>query len=124
MAASSGFWVVETPPLHAWHLVEGSLWTTVLLLILLAPLRLKRALSNRLLSTLGILSYSLYLIHYPVLRSSIDKMRLSGLSSLEGWSGPAVAMVAVLCIACVALSSLTYRLIERPFLLRKERLDR
>src|SRR5262249_25422498 len=50
-----------------WHLIEGALWATVMLLLLLAPLATRWLFSNRLWRTLGLLSYSIYVIHYPLI---------------------------------------------------------
>jgi hypothetical protein len=40
-------------PDQPWHIVEGGLWSAVLLLVLLAPLWSKRLLSNAVLGQLG-----------------------------------------------------------------------
>jgi len=106
----------------AWHLLEGACWTSVLLLVLLAPLRLKILLSNRVLATLGTLSYSIYLIHVPVLTFGLGAVRAHWAIAPAGWDLPAFAAVALLFAGIGALSALTYRVIERPMLERKARL--
>jgi peptidoglycan/LPS O-acetylase OafA/YrhL len=105
-----------------WHLLEGACWTTVLLLLVLAPLRLKSLLSNRVLATLGTLSYSIYLVHVPVLTFGLAAIRARWTFAAAGWDAPAFAAVALL-LACVgAISAATYHVIERPMLERKARL--
>jgi peptidoglycan/LPS O-acetylase OafA/YrhL len=42
---------------------------------------------------------------------------------MTGWSPSAVLWFAVLTTICVGLASLTYRFIERPFLVRQARID-
>ena len=112
----------RAPAYQVWHLVEGPLWTAVLLLLLLAPLRLKGFLSNSLLSKLGVLSYSLYILHVPVIALSLRFLRERSASWI-GWNGRTAIVGALLCIVCACLAEVTYRAIERPFLFRKERLQ-
>ena len=89
----------------------------MVLILLVAPLRLKPLFSNAVLGELGVLSYSIYIIHAPFMLGSI--IRLGAI----GWSPRTGAIVAALASACVALSALSYRLIERPFLVRKARVE-
>jgi len=103
--------------------VESLLWTAVLLLVLLAPLRIRRVVTNRVFTTLGLLSYSIYLIHEPII--FFGGIRLLNLGFpldvdliLRG------GIFALTFLLCVALSAITYRLIERPFLVRKARIER
>lgn len=120
-AAFRGFWALEGPfPFHSWHLADGALWTAVVLLMLLAPLRLKWLLSNRIFNVLGILSYSIYLWHYPIYKFGIDWFRGVPPAEAPGWT-PAVLGASVLLSALLlAFSALTYRFIEKPFLARKQ----
>jgi len=108
----------------AWHVIEGMLWTSVLLLVLLAPLRTRRLLSNGILETLGILSYSIYLIHYQLVVYSIRGARLLWPDTFLIWNLPTLGLVGLIGAACVALSAVSYRAIERPFLQRKARIGR
>src|SRR5262249_26297391 len=55
-----------------WHRADGLGWAVVLLLLLVAPLRLAPLLSNRVLSLLGVLSYSIYLLHAPFMMIPIQ----------------------------------------------------
>jgi len=108
-----------TVPFQAWHILEALLWATVLLLVLVAPLRTKRVWANPVLEWLGLLSYSIYMWHLPIAWHVVIGLRHSGVPVPAGWS--ALGLVAALLIAslCLGLSMLTYRFIERPFLVRK-----
>jgi len=117
-----GFFVLEPTRWYVWHVPEGALWTAILLTVLLAPLRAKGLLSNAALARLGVLSYSIYMLHLPVLSSSIAVARRL-FPSLTGWSAAGAAWFVVATVLCVGLASVTYRYIERPFLVRKARLD-
>ncbi len=123
-AVMHGFWDVEVTRRHPWHILEGALWTSVLLLLLLAPLRTKRCLSNPVLGAIGIISFSLFIIHIPVLAFAVLVLRGRYPGSLTAWSPGSAALMAGLFVACLAASTVTYWAIERPFLVRKARLDR
>src|SRR5262249_3174471 len=113
---------IEQTRWHVWHVPEGALWTAVLLILLLAPLRLKVLFSNPMLARLGGLSYSIYLLHLPVLRYSLRPARRLFPTGPRRTATPA-CWFAIVTLVCVALASITYRVIERPFLVRKARLD-
>jgi peptidoglycan/LPS O-acetylase OafA/YrhL len=111
-------------PDQAWHIVNGALWAAFILLLLLAPLRLKALFSNRALARLGILSYSVYLVHHPFMKQGLAAIRRAFPHHLYGpWSPADFTAVLVLSTGCLGLSALTYRFIERPFLVRKARFD-
>jgi peptidoglycan/LPS O-acetylase OafA/YrhL len=120
-------WVVsiglalEQPNYQIWHVLESVLWTAVMLLLLLAPLHLKPLLSNPLLRRLGVLSYSLYLLHVPVIITALNFLR-PRIDGLVGWNSRTALAALAICLGCVGMAELTYRGIERPFLVRKERL--
>ena len=109
-------------PYHAWHIVEALLWASVVLLVLLAPLRSKRLWSNPVLEWFGLLSYSIYMWHVPVAWYVIPWVRRTVVSVPAGWSGLGALTALVVLALCLAVSMLTYRWIERPFLVRKSRL--
>jgi len=107
---------------HVWHVLESLLWASILLLTLLVPLRLGPLLANRAMGTVGILSYSMYLFHLPILFEIIDRRRFVTPEAYRGWTATSLATVlACLCIS-LAVSTLTYLLIERPVLKRKARI--
>ena len=122
--ASRGYWQVEGRVTHLWHVPEGALWTAILLLLLVAPVQSKRLFSNRVFSTIGILSYSIYLLHLPLLLFFVARARLWKPAEFVGWGTPMVGVITVAFLSCVALSAVSYRVIERPFLKRKARIDR
>lgn len=106
----------------SWHLVEGPLWATILLLLLLAPLRSKRVFANDVLGHVGRLSYSIYLLHLPVLFFGLAAIKRQFGWTPAGWTLASAAVFAVLMAACVGIATLTYDLIERPMLERRRRL--
>lgn len=108
----------DLPPMQAWHLLEGLLWATVLLLLLDAPLRLRAALSNRFLAACGTISYSMYLLHVPVLAA----LRSSTGATLGAWNWQAGIWIAAFTVICFAVATASYLLIERPILALKTRL--
>ncbi len=98
---------------------EALLWTTILLIVLMAPIRMKALVCNRALARLGVLSYSIYIVHLPIIHFSFLWLRHQWPGSFVGWSGETVAAVSAIAMICVALSEVTYRVIEQPFLRRK-----
>jgi peptidoglycan/LPS O-acetylase OafA/YrhL len=116
-----GYYAWNQPPGFAWHVPEGICWAAVLLIVLHGRPVVRPVLVNAPLARLGVLSYSIYLLHMPVLWYSLTTARpIFGLPG--AWSvGNVVWLVAALA-ATVAASAVTYRLIEQPFLRRKARL--
>jgi peptidoglycan/LPS O-acetylase OafA/YrhL len=105
-----------------WHLIEGGLWTAILLLLLFAPLRTKRLISNPVFLHLGRWSYSLYLIHFPIMWYTLQWLKAWRPAAFITWSTTNLLVAPVILAGCVALAALSYRLIERPFLVRKARI--
>jgi peptidoglycan/LPS O-acetylase OafA/YrhL len=114
------FWSVDSRR-QGWNVIEGLLWTIVLLLLLHGPLRTKRLLSNRMLERLGRISYSVYLIHLPLLHWGLGVLRAARPRLAIAGSLPALVATALIAAVCVALSTLSYLTIERPFLAWKGR---
>jgi peptidoglycan/LPS O-acetylase OafA/YrhL len=121
-AVHAGYTETETTARHLWHVAEGGLWTAVVLLVLLAPLRVKPLVCNRAFATLGVLSYSIYLLHVPLATFALRAVR-SRAHPLTGWTPTTVGVIAAIVLLCALVASVTYRLVERPFLLRKAKLD-
>ncbi len=122
-ATRHGFYTLEVSRTYVWHAAEGLLWTAVLLVVLLVPLRTKALISNRVLARLGVLSYAIYVLHVPVMYYTMWAWRAAFPGAGIGWTAAMAAWFVLAAALCVALASLTYRYIERPFLVRKERLD-
>jgi peptidoglycan/LPS O-acetylase OafA/YrhL len=122
-------WVVAIGPARAmgatdqpWHIVNGALWTGVLLLLLLAPLRSKRLVCNAVLGRLGVLSYSIYILHVPLMSYGLNVARPL-IPGLFTWNLQTFLVVAALSAVCYGAATLTYTWIERPFLVRKSRFE-
>ena len=122
-AAFQGWERASAAPRTVWHTLEGALWSVVVLLLLVAPCRVKPLLCNRVLVVLGVLSYSIYLIHFPVLIGAVNAVHAKRPVALQGWTPLTVVVMAGAALATVALSAITYRVIERPFLVKKARID-
>jgi peptidoglycan/LPS O-acetylase OafA/YrhL len=118
-----GFMALEVTGEHLWHVPEGMLWTAVLLLVLLFPLRTKALLVNPMFARLGVLSYSIYVLHQPVLEYTLQPWRTLLPRAGLGWDPLIACWFVVAAATCLALATLTRRFIERPFLVRKARLD-
>jgi peptidoglycan/LPS O-acetylase OafA/YrhL len=119
-----GFWQAENRPNHVWHVAEGILWATILLLLLAAPLRSRRLVVNPVLGWVGLVSYSLFLIHVPAVTIALHWLRDRYPGHFTRWNAESLAACAVILSACLLLSSVTYWAVERPFLRRKARLAR
>jgi peptidoglycan/LPS O-acetylase OafA/YrhL len=118
-----GFMSLEVTGEYLWHVPEGVLWTMVLLLVVLFPLRSRVLIVNPVAARLGVLSYSIYVLHQPVLEYTLQPWRAWLPQAALGWD-PLIACWFVLAAAtCLGLAIVTYRVIERPFLVRKARLD-
>ncbi len=104
-------------------LVTAALVVALLLLLVLAPLRSKALFVNPIFGGLGIISYSVYLIHLPLMIFLIGYRPFASIirNVPDVRLQPFVVFIAI-ATACVAVSTLTYWVIERPFLLRKSRL--
>jgi len=114
----AGFLPWEIAPYVAWHVVEGMLWSVVLLLVVIAPLRLRVLFVNPVMIGLGVLSYSIYLLHWPFLLWASGILHPPLVVATGGSVLPGVYLLAGVC---VALAAVTYRFVERPFLMRKAR---
>lgn len=117
-----GYFVAEAS-WHAWHVAEGLLWAMAVLLVLLAPLRIGSLFDAALLKWIGVLSFSLYLVHLPIIHYLREALRGRFPRVYEGWNPVSFAFVALCIGTALALSTLTYRFIERPFLARKARVS-
>ena len=104
---------------HAWHVMESLLWASIVLVTLLLPLRLGSLLTNRVMGTVGILSYSMYLFHLPILFELIFRGRFATPEAYQGWTATSLATVLTCLALALTVSALTYLLIERPLLKRK-----
>jgi peptidoglycan/LPS O-acetylase OafA/YrhL len=103
--------------------LEALLWASVLLATLVAPLRLHVLLTNRAIGAVGILSYSIYLLHFPIMFEVFYRWDAVAPKISQGWTPGAFGTVLVCFALVLAVSPLTYLFIERPVLERKARIN-
>jgi peptidoglycan/LPS O-acetylase OafA/YrhL len=102
-----------------WHALEALLWASIVLWVLVAPVRSRPLLRNPALEGVGRLSYSIYLTHLPILFFALFPLTFGG--NPPGWELASAGRVLAAFAACLALSAATYRFVERPFLARRRR---
>jgi len=68
---------------------------------------------------LGTVSYSLYLVHVPVIALTGAAIRARFPQLIRPWNATTLAIAIGIGLASVAVASVTYPIIERPFLARK-----
>lgn len=106
----------------AWHVAEGGLWFVILMLVVLAPLRIKPLLVNRASTMLGLFSYSIYMVHLPLILYVMEQVRRFDPAFVPAWRPATYALSAGIAAVCLAISALTYYAIERPILTMKSRI--
>jgi len=101
-----------------WHLGESMLWAVIMMLVILTPMKLASVISNQVMATIGLLSYSMYLVHEPILHFGLTWIIERGVPIEEALMLRAGVLIGAFCF-CLAISAASYRWIERPFLERK-----
>ena len=104
------------PLLFGWHLIAGVLVSLMLVALASGPSRLGRLLSAGWLQVLGLVSYSLYLWHYPVLLALREALGGYGAVKLEFW--PFLFHALLFSLLAAAAS---WWLVERPAQRRSRR---
>ncbi|HME70616.1 MAG TPA: acyltransferase [Myxococcota bacterium] len=104
---------------NPWHVAEATLWCSMMALLRFAPLRLRPLLVNAPLGTLGRISYSLYLIHLPVIWALLSR-DISAHILGRGLTGQ-LTLAVMLVIASLGVAVVTYRVVEHPVLHWKRR---
>jgi peptidoglycan/LPS O-acetylase OafA/YrhL len=109
-----------------WHVAEGIAWSLVLLSLLLFPGFVKRVLVNRAWAFLGLISYSLYLVHLPVIeygRRLFSRLWIFPIypGVRLGWTWKATLAASLIVTVALAIATLTHLVIERPMLRLKSR---
>lgn len=100
------FWII-------WPSCEGLVWALFLLAYLSASAFVP-AIVGRVLTAMGTVSYSTYLIHYPILMALIHAKLVFRFPPT--WPDPALLNAVVLLVPVTyAVSTITYLGIERPF---------
>jgi peptidoglycan/LPS O-acetylase OafA/YrhL len=115
-----GTFQAQALPWHAYHVPQALLYTALLAIVMVTPTHARDLLSGRVIVRLGVLSYSMYLLHLPLLFYGFAWLRSSGALSALVWSWRSGLAAAGLWALCIGLAECTYRGIERPFLVRKE----
>jgi len=103
-----------------WHVGASVCMTAIMLLLLLAPLRLRPLFVNPVLARIGVVSYSLFLIHLQPMSIVLGLFGFAG-QDAGGWTLRALGAALVALAVCLALAELGYRFVEKPFLVRKAR---
>jgi peptidoglycan/LPS O-acetylase OafA/YrhL len=109
-----GGWPVESPWKIAWPPIEGAAWALFVGGYLTVADRLPGPVS-RALAAIGTISYSIYLVHFLV----IGQLIAHGWGWQPTGSGYVNALLTTACLATpiiLAASTLTYLVVERPFL--------
>lgn len=107
---------------HIHHTWEALLWAGMLLCLVLAKPWGERLLLNRPFAIVGKLSYSLYLVHVPILFYLIYPAKETVGAEVYSNSLEAIAYPLLALALSLGLSLLTYRFIELPFLNLKKRI--
>lgn len=116
-----GYFAWNEPPRFAWRIPEGACWAVFLFVLLHGRPLLRPLLVNAPLARLGVVSYSVYLLHLPLLWYSIATARWL-LQLPAAWSAGNAAWLGVAILLTIAVAGFTYRYIELPFLRRKDEL--
>ena len=74
----------------------------------MAPLRTQALISNRALARVGLLSYSLYLVHEPIVHFSVGSM-MNGGGVPQSNLALRTAVIGAVFALCIAVSAATYR---------------
>ena len=83
-----------------------------------------RVMESRLLAGVGVISYSLYLLHVPIIYALLDKTfrpAPGGRLALPAHTTGFLELLAIAVPLCLAAATAGYFLIERPFLRRRRR---
>ena len=111
--AGTGLWCLAVdlwaPAPDPWQ-GQWAAWLTAVVLVLLSRLRLLTSAPPRWLLFLGTISYSLYLVHLPV----IDVVVGAGYKTMEGSRTGAIALFLLGGIASILAAVCLNRLVERP----------
>lgn len=101
-------WLAGTPLRpdlgHRWFLFFGVLWSVLLLAVLHGPRWLRAPFAGRAVRLVGVISFSAYLWHMPVLDFVKTQLPLRG--ALPGW---------IALFASLALAALSWWWLERPW---------
>jgi peptidoglycan/LPS O-acetylase OafA/YrhL len=111
----NGYYAAELGA-HYWHVAEALLWAAYVLAIRRGAGPVRAILSCRPLQWLGVISYSLYLVHFSVIWGLLSIPSVESIMRKDGSLATALAFTGVASACSVALSIVAYAAIERPFL--------
>jgi len=100
------------------YIYESVPWCVIFMGVLLLPLRMKLALSNRFFAQFGKISYPFYFVHLPVLFYVSDNYSFRK----KGWSLETMEIVALCFILAYIISYIINKFIETPLLRYKNNL--
>lgn len=100
----------EQTPFPSLFTLAPTLGTVLLILFTRKGTLAYRILSNRLMVSIGLISYSAYLWHYP----------LFAFAKHRSLSEPSMPQMALLCAITLLLAYLSWRFIEKPFRIKSE----
>jgi peptidoglycan/LPS O-acetylase OafA/YrhL len=109
-----GGWPLERPWKIAWPPIEGAVWALVIGGYLTVADRLP-ALLSRALAAIGSISYSIYLVHFLVIQQLIAH-RWGWQPAGNGYVDALLTTAFLATPIILAASTLTYLVVERPFL--------
>ncbi|MGH7789694.1 MAG: acyltransferase family protein, partial [Candidatus Binatia bacterium] len=115
-----GITTAQTVPYHGYRVLQALLYSVLVGLVVMTSTHARWLLSRAPIVRLGVISYSVYLLHYPVLAYGFRVLRAAEITGLSKYSWQSAVTVVGLWTLCFVLAECTYRLIERPFLTRKE----
>lgn len=107
-------WRVVFPP------IEGAVWASVILSYLSAGQVLMRIRVGAMLTWLGSISYSAYLLHFVVISAVINHKWWIELTGRGDWDAIITTLLVVFPVVTM-LAVLTYRIIEKPFMAMRPR---
>jgi peptidoglycan/LPS O-acetylase OafA/YrhL len=111
LGAAVLWWLVATRPNHGYLMAPASFLLLGACVLPLGQSPLLRALDWRPLALIGVVSYSIYLWHVLIVNELVEGTGVTGV-----WAVLAVSVPAVLAVATVS-----YLLVERPFLRLRRR---
>lgn len=113
------YWKIETD-YPIWHIFESLLWSAFILGLLLLPLKTKPFFSNFVLKSIGKISYSIFLLHIPII--IYGAYAISEFCKITKTPTPSSGWVIIVIFAfSLLISAFSYKLIEKPFLEKKNK---
>jgi peptidoglycan/LPS O-acetylase OafA/YrhL len=109
--------MIELP---LFHYLEAALWSVVLFSLIQPRCMLKNAICNPLFDWFGRISYSIYLLHVPIIFYMVHpSLTATKAATVPSFHLPVAAILSFVTI--LVASAASYRYIERPFLAFKSR---